>query len=67
MKQPKRLTRKQKIILSNHNMDAKQYVVSVDDADGFCVVHKNDHSKEYIFEYTGHHGARLVYSPDEKD
>lgn len=64
MKQPKRLTRNQKIILSNSNMDAKQYLVSVDDADGFCVVHKSDYSKEYIFEYTGHNSARLVSSPD---
>lgn len=53
MKQPKKLKRDQKIILSKHKMDAKEYMVSEETADTFTVIHKKDSSKTVTFKNNG--------------
>lgn len=53
MKQPKKLKRNQKVILSKYKMDAKDYMVSKETADTFTVVHKKDLSKTVTFRNNG--------------
>lgn len=67
MKQPKRLSRKLKIILSKNNMIADDYMMTFEDGTGFGVVHKDDHTKEYVFRFTSSNHAKLIQSPVAKE
>lgn len=52
MKQPKKLKRDQKVILSKHGLDCKEYMLKEETADTFTVIKKNG-SEEKTFKNNG--------------
>jgi len=60
MKQPKKLTRNQKIILTKNGMDANSYMLLEDSNDRFTVVMKPEYDVRRTIKYTGERSGILL-------
>ncbi len=52
MKQPKKLTRKQKVIVSKHGLNPKAYGCVQDTQLGFIIVNREDHKDVHKIEWS---------------